>query len=91
MADVADGHEPKTVGMTTNWSNQGPELDSATSLRRSLLRLAAEEDTRADEEAARIPYWEPCPVSVLGHRRAASALRIEADKVADACSMQTAS
>lgn len=78
-------------GMTNNRSNQGPELDIATSLRRCLLRLAAEEDAQAAEEAARIPYWEPCPVSVLGHRRAASALRLEADKVVAAYTMQTAS
>lgn len=91
MADVADAHQPKTVGMTINRSNQGPEPDISTSLRRSLLRLAAEEDAQAAEEAARIPYWEPCPVSVLGHRCAASALRLEADKVIDPCSMQTAS
>lgn len=84
-------HEPKTVVMTTNRINQEPALDIATGLRRSLLRLAAEEDARAAEEAVRIAYWEPCPVSVLGHRRAASVLRLEADKVVDAYSMQTAS
>jgi hypothetical protein len=81
MTDAADAQEPKTRDMTTNRSNQGPELDIATSLRRRLLRLAAEEDALATDEAARIPYWQPCPVSVLGHRRAASALRLEADRV----------
>jgi hypothetical protein len=76
--------------MTTTRSSQGAELDIATSLRRSLLRLAAEEDAQAAEEAARIRYWEPYPVSVLGHRRAASALRLEADRVVAPYLMQTA-
>lgn len=51
----------------------GPELVAA--LCRELARLAAREEEAAATEAARIPYWAPCPPSVQGHRAAARALR----------------
>jgi len=48
-------------------------------LRSVLLELARHQDDLAADEAARTPYWEPCPSTVLGHRVAATALRAEAD------------
>lgn len=41
-----------------------------------LVRLARLEEDRAASEAARTPYWMPLPEQVLGHRAAASALRV---------------
>jgi len=52
----------------------------ATLLRGELLRLAATEDELATQEAVEVPYWAPCPVSVLGHRAAARVLRADADR-----------
>lgn len=52
-------------------------------LRRELLRLARREDELAALESATVPYWSPCPVSVLGHRAAARALEAEADALLD--------
>jgi hypothetical protein len=58
-------------------------LNSATevkaALRRELLNLAQVEQDRAASEAAAVPYWSPCPPSVVGHRAAAAALRADAD------------
>ena len=51
-----------------------------TALRRELLRLAAHLDDLAAAEAARSPYWAPCPDSVVGHREAARVLRAGADR-----------
>jgi hypothetical protein len=48
-------------------------------LRRLLFDLAKAEENRAADEAATIPYWRPCPPSVLGHRLAAEALRTSAE------------
>ena len=59
-------HETTTVG---------------TALRRLLLRLAKAEEDRAADEAATVPYWMPCPASVLGHRLAAETLRAAADTI----------
>ena len=50
-------------------------------LRRELLRLADAEDQLAAGEAARVPYWSPCPSSVIGHRTAARVLREDADRL----------
>jgi hypothetical protein len=50
-------------------------------LRFELLRLAKEQDDLAADEAARVPYWAPCPASVDGHRAAAAALRCDADQI----------
>lgn len=57
------------------------QADLARALRRQLLALARLEDDRADAEAARLPYWAPCPSSVVGHRAAAAALRVDADNL----------
>jgi hypothetical protein len=56
--------------------------DLATQLRQSLLALARIEEELANREAARVPYWAPCPASVQGHRAAAQALRARADRLA---------
>jgi hypothetical protein len=58
-------------------------LDSfvAAALRRELLRLAAFEEDLAATEAAKVPYWSPCPATVAGHRAAARALREDADRL----------
>jgi hypothetical protein len=53
----------------------------AAELRRALLRLAKAEIDLAAEESARVPYWEPCPSSVVAHRAAAQALLVEADSM----------
>lgn len=50
-------------------------------LRLTLLEIASDEDERAATEAARVPYWAPVPDSVLGHREAARALRVVADRL----------
>jgi len=50
-------------------------------LRRELLQLANHEDELAATEAAAVPYWTPTPVSVMGHRAAATALREDADRI----------
>ena len=51
----------------------------ASQVRKVLLRLARLENEQAADEAAHIPYWEPCPPSVSGRRAAARALLQEAD------------
>ena len=48
-------------------------------LRRALQTLAREEEERAANEAATVPYWAPCPASVQGRRMAAAVLRADAD------------
>lgn len=50
-------------------------------LRSLLLELARREDDMAAHEAATIPYWAPCPESVIGRRVAAAVLRAEADEL----------
>lgn len=52
-----------------------PELIKA--ICRELVALARQEENLAADEAARLPYWQPTPVSVLGHRAAAAALRAD--------------
>jgi hypothetical protein len=59
--------------------NEAVPAELAASVRIALLKLARYEDELAATEAARVPYWEPHPPSVLGHRTAAQALRAEAD------------
>ena len=49
-------------------------------VRRTLLELAKLEDDRAADEAATVPYWRPCPISVEAHRLAAEMLRTAADR-----------
>jgi len=48
---------------------------------RELLRLAQAEESHAVTEAARVPYWAPCPDSVMGHRAAARVLREDAARL----------
>jgi len=50
----------------------------------ALFELARREDALAAAEAASVPYWEPCPSSVDGHRAAAEALRSEAELISHA-------
>jgi hypothetical protein len=50
-------------------------------VREELLCLARREDALAAAEAASVPYWVACPATVPGHRRAAAALRADADVV----------
>lgn len=65
--------------MSTRLQTLTPEL--VAEIRRLLLELAKAEDDLAATEAARVPYWEPAPASVSGHRAAARALRGEADQL----------
>ena len=58
------------------------EADVADLLCKELIRLAVEQEERADAEAARVPYWAPSPACVEGHRAAASALRADAERIA---------
>ena len=48
-------------------------------LRQLLYSLADDQDAAAAKEAAEVPYWKPCPHSVIGIRAAARALREAAD------------
>lgn len=48
-------------------------------LRRLLYSLAKEQDAIAAHEAALVPYWKPCPHSVIGTRAAARVLREAAE------------
>jgi hypothetical protein len=48
---------------------------------RELLCLAQAEENHAVTEAARVPYWAPCPDSVMGHRAAARVLREDAARL----------
>ena len=50
-------------------------------LRARLLILARRQDEMAADEAASTPYWKPQPATVHGRRRAADALRAEADRL----------
>ena len=61
--------------MDRNDTTARPDLLSA--ICQELARLAQQEENRAADEAARVPYWEPMPLSVLGHRAAAAALRAD--------------
>lgn len=53
--------------------------------RTMLLELACREDQLAATQAAQLPYWQPCPASVSGHRAAAVALREHAERLDVAC------
>ncbi len=65
-------------------STNANTTDIKVALQRELHRLARVEDDRAANDAARVPYWSPCPPSVQGHRAAAAILRAEAELL-DAC------
>lgn len=64
--------------MTTHAS---ASTEMIVALARELRRLAKAEDDRAAAEAAEVPYWIPCPSSVLGARAAAQALRADAERL----------
>jgi len=52
---------------------KSPELLAA--LCHELRLVAMREEELAADEAARTPYWSPCPASLVEHRAAARALR----------------
>ena len=76
-----DGH----LGLLTSADELGPLVSRFLTSPRARgrlgepLRLAYAEDQLAADDAARVPYWEPCPPSVQGHRSAAQLLRAGAD------------
>lgn len=53
---------------------------TSSAFRAILLKLAKQQDDLAAQEAATVPYWAPCPPSVLGRRAAAEVLRAQADE-----------
>jgi hypothetical protein len=57
----------------------GVSAEMIVALARELRALAKAEDDRAAAEAADVPYWIPCPSSVLGARAAARTLRVDAE------------
>jgi hypothetical protein len=57
-------------------------------VREELLRLARQEDALAAAEAGTVPYWASCPDIVPGHRRAAAALRADAEVVGSGAGFQ---
>jgi hypothetical protein len=63
--------------MYTDWNSR----TTGQQLRVILLQLAKGQDDQAASEAAVTPYWAAAPVSVVGHRAAAVALRAEADRL----------
>lgn len=56
-------------------------LKTAYAVRATLLRLADAQERIAAEEAALVPYWKPCPESVIGARAAARAIRASAERM----------
>lgn len=67
--------------LTSDGSLNEVAPDLMAAVRRELLRLADQEDHFASTEAAKVPYWSPCPASVAGRREAARALREDADRL----------
>lgn len=65
-------------------STQTSDTTTTTRLRSMLFELARRQDDLAADELAAVPYWSPCPSSVLGRRSAAQLLRAEADSLLDA-------
>ena len=65
-----------TITMTPPVDTATPDLTHA--LGRELRRLARQHETAAATEAARAPYWAPCPDSVVRHRAVAALLREDA-------------
>ena len=60
------------------------DADVSRILRRLLLSLAREQEDTAAREAALVPYWKPCPHSVIGIRVAARVLREAAEALSTA-------
>ena len=61
-----------------------PDPDVSRLLRRLVYSLAREQEDIAAKEAALVPYWKPCPHSVIGIRVAARVLREAAEALPDA-------
>ena len=61
-------------------NNSSPTIATSTAVRAILLKLAKSQDDLAAQAAAAVPYWTPCPPTILGHRAAANALREQADE-----------
>lgn len=61
------------------------DVEVSRVLRHVLIRLAEEQEAAAAEEAAHVPYWKPCPHSVIGVRIAARALREAAEHLPSTC------
>lgn len=57
------------------------DADTASAVRRVLLRLASDQEQAAADEAAHVQYWQACPESVIGSRAAAAALRSAAESM----------
>jgi hypothetical protein len=77
VADSAPFQFPGTTGPPVEeW-----RLEVVAALCRELYVLAAGEDERAAAEAAHTPYWAPSPMSVVGRRAAAEALRSDAARL----------
>jgi hypothetical protein len=64
------------IEMTTIQASVG-STELIEALCRELWALAKREEDLAAHEAAKTPYWSPCPASVEGHRAAARAIRAE--------------
>jgi len=58
---------------------RGLDPVTAATLRGLVLELARVHEDQADRAAARSPYWEPHPASVVECRAAARALRASAE------------
>jgi len=61
---------------------RGLDPSTAATLRGLVLELARVHQEQADQAAARSPYWEPHPASVVEGRAAARALRASARALA---------
>jgi hypothetical protein len=82
---------PTTIGGGAALAVQGLDDATAAAVRGVLLRLARVHDEQADQDAARTPYWAPCPDSVVGCRAAAQVLRATADSLLPRPALRTAS
>jgi hypothetical protein len=65
----------RETDMEINRNPKSAELAAAVC--RELLALARHEEDVAAAEASRSPYWAASPLSVVGHRSAARALRAD--------------
>jgi hypothetical protein len=59
-----------------------PSATKAATSRSRFVKATSEGRVASGFEAARVPYWEPCPPSVQGRRSAARLLRAGADQFA---------
>jgi hypothetical protein len=76
----------------TNSTESASAVELLAAVCRELIRIAKREEDMACDEAARTPYWSPCPPTVEAHRAAARALREDAARLeAEARSLSLAS